>query len=344
MKKCTSYLVSITLVLAVVFSNTPIITSYAAVSAVKACIGGTVDKTYYLKTQDVTVTAESNDTSIVMASVTGHSTAWTDSGVSYGTKVSFQGISAGTTTVNLYANGKLNTTVSVEVADHKWRQVRISKAATCAAEGIKDMKCSVCDATTTEPIPKTRHTLNHVDAITPTCTKEGQKQYWKCSVCNGIFSDSLGKNETTLADLVVPTRAHPWESEYTIDQPPTYWADGSKSIHCSVCHTIKEGSSEAVEKTKVPTPVISKTKKKGKNKLTISWKKISGTTRYEFEYATKKSFSNASTISIASTSYTLKNLKAKKTYYFRVRSGMEDDSTEMWAFSSWSKTKKLKYK
>ena len=35
---------------------------------------------------------------------------------------------------------------------------------------------------------KTLHNLDHLDAVPPTCTKDGTKEYWYCPDCGGIFS------------------------------------------------------------------------------------------------------------------------------------------------------------
>ncbi len=48
---------------------------------------------------------------------------------------------------------------------------------------------------------------------------------------------------------VTVNNGHTWEDEYTIDKEPTDTVAGSKSIHCSVCDTVKEGSTTAIPAT-----------------------------------------------------------------------------------------------
>ena len=53
------------------------------------------------------------------------------------------------------------------------------------------------------------------------------------------------------ADLVLyggfkPT--HTWDTDYTVDKAATYTSAGSKSIHCTVCGSIKEGSAAEIPK------------------------------------------------------------------------------------------------
>ena len=58
-------------------------------------------------------------------------------------------------------------------------------------------------------------------------------------------------------------------------------------------------------------------------KLTVTWKKTNGVTGYQIQYGTRGDFKKAKTIAIkkaATVKSTLKSLKAKKTYYVRIRS------------------------
>ena len=56
--------------------------------------------------------------------------------------------------------------------------------------------------------------------------------------------------------------------------------------------------------------------------MKASWTKNTGATGYEIQYSTSKTFSNAKTVTIksnATTSVTIKNTSANKTYYVRMR-------------------------
>ena len=61
--------------------------------------------------------------------------------------------------------------------------------------------------------------------------------------------------------------------------------------------------------------------KAGKKKLTVTWKKVSGASGYQIQYGTKKDFSKVTkkTVKKGTVKATLEGLKAKKTYYVRVR-------------------------
>lgn len=83
-----------------------------------------------------------------------------------------------------------------------------------------------------------------------------------------------------------------------------------------------------------------------KKAVTLSWKKqATETSGYEIQYATKSNFKGAATITVKgnkATSKAIKNLKAKKTYYFRIRT-FKTVNGKKYA-SAWSGTKSVKVK
>ena len=51
------------------------------------------------------------------------------------------------------------------------------------------------------------HILEHISAKDATASKEGNIEYWHCTVCDTYFSDKDGKNEIELKDTVVSRKA-----------------------------------------------------------------------------------------------------------------------------------------
>jgi hypothetical protein len=49
----------------------------------------------------------------------------------------------------------------------------------------------------------TAHSLTHVEAVKPTYTAEGNKEYWKCEWCGKLFADAEGTKEITDKDSLV---------------------------------------------------------------------------------------------------------------------------------------------
>ena len=115
-------------------------------------------------------------------------------------------------------------------ASHNWEEdFTIDKEPSCTTEGRKSIHCKKCGETKEEQvIPATGHEFTEWEKIEETsCTKEGLTQR-QCKICGFTETKKLDK------------KAHDWETEYTVDQPATFAADGSKSIHCKNCETISE--------------------------------------------------------------------------------------------------------
>ena len=76
-------------------------------------------------------------------------------------------------------------------------------------------------------------------------------------------------------------------------------------------------------------------------KVTI--KKVAGAAGYEVQYSTSKKFTKKTTKSKTTkkTSYTVKSLKDKTTYYVRVRAYKLDENKNK-VYGSWSKVKRVK--
>ena len=108
------------------------------------------------------------------------------------------------------------------------------------------------------------HDLEKTEEHEATCTEDGNIEFWTCSECNKLFSDASGTEETTLEATVIPAKGHKWNTTYTTDKKPTTTSEGSKSIHCSVCASIKPGSVQVIPKL-IPT-----------------WKKDSTGWRYDY--------------------------------------------------------------
>lgn len=69
-----------------------------------------------------------------------------------------------------------------------------------------------------------------------TCFTDGKTQGQHCSACNQIL----------IEQEIIPA-GHIWKEEYTTDKQPTCTEKGSKSIHCSICDSVKEGSKVEIE-------------------------------------------------------------------------------------------------
>ena len=84
---------------------------------------------------------------------------------------------------------------------------------------------------------------------------------------------------------------------------------------------------------------------KGK-KLVVKWKKNTAGNGYQIQYSTSKKFAKGNKTNTISknktTSYTIKKLKKKKTYYVRIRTYKKVSGKTY--YSGWSSVKKVKIK
>lgn len=101
--------------------------------------------------------------------------------------------------------------------------------------------------------------------------------------------------------------------------------------------TLRNPKSVSVKK-----PTLFKAKKASKTSAKISWTKKSGVSGYQIYYSYKKSsgYSKMKTVSYKKGSYTKKNLKKGKTYYFKMRSYKKVGS--LYYYSKYTTPKKVK--
>lgn len=106
----------------------------------------------------------------------------------------------------------------------------------------------------------------------------------------------------------------------------------------------KNSQPTVAPKVKKPgKPAIKKLKNTSGKKVTVTLsKKVSGAKGYQVAYATKSSMKGQKKKFFTGTKVTVKGLKKKKTYYFRVRAYTKQDGKKV--YGSWSAKKKIKVK
>lgn len=97
------------------------------------------------------------------------------------------------------------------------------------------------------------------------------------------------------------------------------------------------------KKVTAPAKASIKSLTKGKKKVKVKVNKVSGAKGYQIQYSTKKSFKGKKSVHITARTKTIKKLKSKKTYYFRVRAYKLDGKKKVYS-KKWSKVKKVKVK
>lgn len=94
------------------------------------------------------------------------------------------------------------------------------------------------------------------------------------------------------------------------------------------------------QKITVKKAAIKSAKNVKKNKIKLTIKKVAGAKGYQVRYATNKKFKKAVVKTTTKTTYTIKKLKKKKTYYVQVRAFKK--SGKVRKYGAWSNRKRVK--
>lgn len=81
------------------------------------------------------------------------------------------------------------------------------------------------------------HDMTHIEAVDPTCTEDGNIEYYMCSFCKKLFSDAVGSAEITDNDIIDKATGHDYE--WIVDKEATETESGSKHEECRNCHDKK---------------------------------------------------------------------------------------------------------
>lgn len=160
------------------------------------------------------------------------------------------------------ATGTLTATVKPDNATNKdvtWSSDNPSVATvnngvvTAVAPGTATITVTTEDGnkTATCKVTVTHGPLTHVSEKVPTCTAEGNTEYWTCEICGKHFSDEEGKTEIALEDTVIPTIGHSY------GKPVWSWPEDGKN--CTATFTCVNDASHvetlaATITSKVKTP------------------------------------------------------------------------------------------
>ncbi len=235
------------------------------------------------------------------------------------------------------------------------------EAASCTKPGLTDgSKCSVCD-TIIEPqsvIPKKNHT--YATAIAKATLSKNGSVIEKCTECGSVASSIAIKYAKTFK-LSATSYAYNGKAK----KPSVKVYDSAKKLISASNYSVSYKNNKNVGKATVTvtfkgnysgtktltftinpkaTSVSKLTAAKKSLKVKIK-KQTTQTTGYEIQYSTSKKFKSAKKVIIKkakTTSATIKKLKAKKTYYVRVRTYKTVNGKKY--YSTWSKYKYKKTK
>ena len=94
---------------------------------------------------------------------------------------------------------------TVNALGHDMGEFKQTTAPTCTAKGVKTATCKRegCNHTETQDIPEKGHTLEKVEKVAATESKEGVKEHYRCTECGDLFLDENGTIPATEDDLKI---------------------------------------------------------------------------------------------------------------------------------------------
>lgn len=135
--------------------------------------------------------------------------------------------SGNTVDIPLTIDGK--TVIAVD-EDHRHKVGNHTCVTNTTPTCIKKATCGICGQDYYGD-----HDLSHHDAVPPTCTTDGNVEYWECSLCQKDFSDAKGTAEIT--DIVKSALGHSLIK--TDEKAPTCTDDGNRAYWtCTECRNI----------------------------------------------------------------------------------------------------------
>lgn len=151
------------------------------------------------------------------------------------------------------------------------------------------------------------------------CTYSGIYQMWQCTSTgrvDGIYGD------VDLNFWFAPVRTRAYNARNIKVNPP---------------------AKPPVKKVTAPQRASIKSLKGSRKKAKITIRKVKGAKGYQIQYSKKRSFKGKKSKYIKSRTKTIKKLKSKKTYYFRVKAYKLDGRKKVYS-KKWSKVRKIKIK
>lgn len=119
-----------------------------------------------------------------------------------------------------------------------------TEAATTGMNGLQYC-CVVWNSlgkiTSNAAILTVKHSLTHYEYKAPTCTENGNKEYWYCESCKQYFSDENATMSTTKEDTVIPA------TEHAYGEPTWEWSKNGQSATATFICDNDENHQESKE-------------------------------------------------------------------------------------------------
>lgn len=142
-----------------------------------------------------------------------------------------------------------------DLEEHNYKWV-IDKKPTTEVEGLKHEECKVCgyEKNNGTIIPKREHNHNieHIQYKESTCTVDGNKEYYYCTICEKYYLDEDLTEEVTIEEVIIIASHTPSELQYDDED---YCLDHQIGhITCTKCgETLYDFGHNYQVETKMPT-------------------------------------------------------------------------------------------
>ena len=246
--------------------------------------------------------------------------------------------------------------------DHSWDAGKVTTEATCTTDGVKTYTCSVCKTTKTETIKATGHKMSEWKTVTAATTQKEGKQERTCTACDyketksipklpvkkGTFKVTPSKTAVTYngkaqkPSVTVYAGNKKLSSKYYTVSYRNNTAVGTATITVTGKGNYQNYSGKTTFRINLQKTTLFALKSSRKGELQATWKKTSGNTGYQIQYATNAKFSGAKVKNTTRTNYTIKGLKSKGRYYVRVRT-YKKVGGKYW-YSGWSNIRNIRIK
>ena len=155
---------------------------------------------------------------------------------------------------DLYITKQVTITITRSACEHPDTKVKGEEASTCTTVGYTgDTYCEQCGRKIKEgkEIALLPHILEKIEKKNATTVKEGNIEYYHCSVCDGCFSDSKGTSPITKESTVIPViKVTP---TVTPSVTPTAGPSAKPTTEPGVEPTAKPSAAPSTEPTAKPT-------------------------------------------------------------------------------------------
>ena len=153
-----------------------------------------------------------------------------------------------------YETKQVTITITRSACEHSDTKVKGEEASTCTTAGYTgDTYCEQCGRKIKEgkEIALLPHILEKIGKKNATTVKEGNIEYYHCSVCDGCFSDSKGTSPITKESTVIPVIKE--TPTVTPSVTPTAGSSAKPTTEPGVEPTETPGAEPGVEPTAVPS-------------------------------------------------------------------------------------------